>query len=282
MYNNKYDQIENMDGALIQHGSFNNRIYLMDIGNSDPEKLVSKLIILAQEKGYLKIFAKVPSSKSSPFIARGFQQEARIPFFYRGSEEAWFLGYYLNNLRKQELNCKELDNILKIARLRKRDPGIKPLSNEYLVRRCIPADVENMAKIYRIAFRTYPFPIHEPVYLRKTMETHVEYFGIETAGKLVALSSAEMDHKSRTVEMTDFATLPEWRGNKFAQHLLARMESEMKKKNIKTAYTIARAMSPGMNITFSKAGYQFGGRLKNNTNISGRIESMNVWYKFLD
>ena len=59
------------------------------------------------------------------------------------------------------------------------------------------------------------------------------------------------------------------------------MGKAMKLKGIKTAYTIARAKSAGMNITFSKAGYKFGGRLKNNTNIFGNIESMNVWYKHL-
>jgi hypothetical protein len=36
-----------------------------------------------------------------------------------------------------------------------------------------------------------------------------------------------------------------------------------------------------MNITFAKLGYRYGGRLINNTNISGSIESMNVWYKSL-
>jgi len=36
-----------------------------------------------------------------------------------------------------------------------------------------------------------------------------------------------------------------------------------------------------MNITFSKCHYSFGGTLKKNTNISGGIESMNVWYKKL-
>ncbi len=81
--------------------------------------------------------------------------------------------------------------------------------------------------------------------------------------------------------MTDFATLPKWRGKGFAQCLLLHMEKTMKRRGIKTAYTIARAMSAGMNVTFSRAGYRFGGRLKNNTNISGNIESMNVWYKQL-
>jgi len=36
-----------------------------------------------------------------------------------------------------------------------------------------------------------------------------------------------------------------------------------------------------MNITFSRMGYRYSGTLLNNTNISGRLESMNVWYKFL-
>ena len=56
---------------------------------------------------------------------------------------------------------------------------------------------------------------------------------------------------------------------------------EMKDKDIKMAYTIARAVSYGMNITFCKRGYTFAGTLINNTNISGGIENMNVWYKAL-
>jgi len=59
------------------------------------------------------------------------------------------------------------------------------------------------------------------------------------------------------------------------------MENELKKFNIHKAYTIARANSYGMNITFAKANYTFAGKLTNNTNISGDIESMNVWYKKL-
>ena len=113
------------------------------------------------------------------------------------------------------------------------------------------------------------------------MLKNIVYFGIEINKKLVALSSAEVDHDSRTVEMTDFATLPEFTGNSFASHLLERMEQDMKTRAIRTAYTIARAISTGMNITFARAGYTYTGRLINNTNIAGNIESMNVWHKIL-
>ena len=55
----------------------------------------------------------------------------------------------------------------------------------------------------------------------------------------------------------------------------------MQRRGILTAYTIARSLSYGMNITFARQGYRFGGTLTNNTEISGAIESMNVWYRSL-
>ena len=113
------------------------------------------------------------------------------------------------------------------------------------------------------------------------MLKHVAYFGIEMDKDFVSLSSAEMDTISKNVEMTDFTTLREFRGNCNASVLLRFMENQMRSRKIQTAYTIARAISPAMNITFGKAGYTYGGRLINNTNIAGQIESMNVWYKKL-
>ena len=98
---------------------------------------------------------------------------------------------------------------------------------------------------------------------------------------MIALASSAMDTALKNVEMTDFATLPEYRGKGFSQYLLKQMEDEMAKRDIKTAYTIARAISPSINITFAKMGYTYGGTLRNNTNICGRLESMNVWYKFI-
>ena len=58
--------------------------------------------------------------------------------------------------------------------------------------------------------------------------------------------------------------------------LLGRMEIEMLKKGITTLYTIARAYSYGMNITFARSGYIFSGTLPNNTQIAGGLETMNV------
>ena len=113
------------------------------------------------------------------------------------------------------------------------------------------------------------------------MNENVTYFSILKDEKIIALASAEMDVTSLNVEMTDFATLPEYQGNGLAIYLLKWMEDEMRKKNMKIAYSISRAVSFGVNIIFAKSGYEYSGTLLNNTNISGNIESMNIWYKSL-
>jgi putative beta-lysine N-acetyltransferase len=140
-------------------------------------------------------------------------------------------------------------------------------------------ELEQIVSIYSKVFASYPFPIYEPEYILKTMEGGVQYFGIETKGELVALASAEVDAQGLNAEMTDFATLPNYRGKNFSLLLLSAMEQEMKTQGIKTLYTIARLKSVGMNKTFLRCNYSYAGTLINNTNISGNIESMNVYYK---
>lgn len=268
-------------GSIIQHGPYNDRIYLLKLGDKANGKFPFDLIRMAKGNGYSKIFAKVPSSCSGRFGRAGYVEEACVPGFYSGSDAGLFMGYYLDEQRASEIDAATLDAVLHLAVSKAKAP-LAPLDeNRFSIRRCGKEDIEEMSAIYQTVFPTYPFPIHDPSYLLDTMQSHVVYFGVETEERLVALSSAEMDRSVSNVEMTDFATLLQWQRNGLAAHLLLRMEEEMKQRGIKTAYTITRAISPGMNITFSRLDYAYGGRLKNNTNISARIESMNIWYKLI-
>jgi putative beta-lysine N-acetyltransferase len=113
------------------------------------------------------------------------------------------------------------------------------------------------------------------------MEGPIRYFIIRKSYQLAAVASCEIDAENLNAEVTDFATDTQFRGMGFAGILLHAMETEMKKEGILLAYTIARATSRPINITFAGAGYHFGGLLPNNTNICGSLESMNVWYKRL-
>lgn len=276
------DKIEFFHNALIQHGRLSNRIYLMKLRKAEPIRLIPAMEKFAGLNGYTKIFAKVPAHRAEIFLSSGYQKETEVPGFFHGQEAAFFLGRYLNPQRQKESAVKEIENIIDLAcKKDKQQITSSSLPNGAILRRCIPDDAERMSGLYKEVFTSYPFPIDKPDYIIKTMLDCIVYFGIEINKKLVALSSAEMDTVSKNVEMTDFATLPEYRGKGFSSQLLKKMENEMRPRGILTAYTIARAISPGMNITFGRAGYTYGGRLINNTNIAGKIESMNVWYKNL-
>ncbi len=282
MKSTSFDRVETLScGSRIQHGSFNKRIYLIRAASEGLATLPDRLIGLARENGYGKIFAKLPESQTPPFFKAGFVLEAEIPAFYQGSEKGMFLGYFLSEERKNE-SAHQTYRMNKALALQKRHSRIKPLNTtRFTVRTCREDDLEAMAGIYRSVFSSYPFPIHDPAYLLKTMRSDVDYFGIESAGKLIALASAEKSREALHAEMTDFATLPGHRGYGLAAHLLLHMEKEMGVQGYLTLFTIARAASPGMNITFARAGYLHGGKLKNNTHIAGQIESMYIWYKHL-
>ncbi len=223
------DTIADLEGATVQHGPLNQRIYLMGLNDAAPSAVIPAMEDLARERGYTKIFAKVPESKGDPFYRIGYRAEARVPGFYNGSEAAVFLGRYFLEERKTAGDREDIDRCRHTAEERRR-AGPPALSDDdgIRIRPCTEADIPAMSDLYRETFASYPFPIHEPDYLAETMASHVTYFLAEHEGEMVALSSAEMDQSAANVEMTDFATHKGWRGRRLAMRLLLRMEKEMR------------------------------------------------------
>jgi putative beta-lysine N-acetyltransferase len=275
------DTITTFGDSILQHGKLNDRIYLMKLSKKDIPDIVEYLDELALAQGYSKIFAKVPVSAKDHFMKNGYLEEAHIPRFYDGIEDAYFMGKFFSSSRSIDNRINEINDVLNFVRSKKYDDIYFDLPEGYSFKICDKSHVSQMVEVYRMVFETYPFPIFESQYIMKTMDENIIYYSIWKNNKIVSLSSSEMDLYSSNVEMTDFATLPEFRGNGFAVYLLKKMEYEMKKKKMKISYTISRALSYGINLTFAKMNYEYSGTLLNNTNISGSFESMNVWYKFL-
>jgi len=273
------DSFEIFGDSLIQHGKHSDRVYLMKMSGADLPELIPHLDSLALEHGYTKIFAKVPAGSEERFRKHGFRREAQVPEFYRGERDVSFMGKYFVCERVQEPRPGLVKEVLAVARDKQGEAEPSELPAGCSCRRLQPADTGAMAAVYREVFSSYPFPIHDPDYLRQTMASHVIYLGVFSGEQLVAIASAELDRDGRNAEMTDFATLPDQRGRGLAGALLARLEQVAAEEGVLTAYTIARAYSFGMNITFARSGYAFAGTLTRNTQISGDLESMNVWYK---
>jgi len=275
------DRIETFGASLIQHGSHSERAYLMKMSRDDLPELIPYLDHLALTNGYTKIFAKVPETVEWQLRKDGYRTEASIPEFYHGEQEVTFMGKYFVAERASEPHPELVKAVLEAARAKQAEATLVALPAGLTGRRLLAEDATAMTAVYCEVFATYPFPIHDAGYLRETMASNVIYLGIFSGSRLVAIASAELDRKGQNAEMTDFATLPDQRGKGLANHLLAELEKVALQEGITTAYTIARAYSFGMNITFAKNGYEFAGTLTRNTQISGSLESMNVWYKTL-
>lgn len=261
--------------SLLQHGSFNDRVYLMKLAEEDFPGIIDYIETLCQENGYSKVFAVIPQPFFPQFKLKGYAMEAFVPGYFQGKVDAFFIGKFFSSKRAL-LPANEMEIFQQVLLS---NGCARPQSKDFSLRQLVPGDVKGITGIYKTVFERYPFPIHDEAYILKTMESNVDYFGVFDGDTLAAVSSAEMDFTYKNSEMTDFAVLPEYRGQGLGQTLLSFMEREIPAHGILTAYTIARLNSPGMNKTFLKGGYKYSGTLVNNTCISSGIESMNVWYK---
>jgi len=264
--------------SKISYESESKRIYLKELCPADFPDIASNLKRLLNPADFTKLFVKVPATMSTAFICENYTIEAFIPGFFNGADDVFFMAYYLDKQRqhpeKTAINSfqKLLNNPV--------NNQIKPLNPNYSIRKLSSDDANEMVEVFVRVFESYPFPIFNADYLIKSMEEETtRYFGVWNNNNLIAISSAECSEKFKNAEMTDFAVLQEYRGQKLAIYLLDYMEKNLFSEGFKTFYTIARLHSLSMNKTFFNMGYKYCGTLHNNTQISGKIESMNIWYK---
>ena len=140
-------------------------------------------------------------------------------------------------------------------------------------------DAEGLAHLYKQVFKVYPVPVSEPDYIKKSMGDGAIYMAAFKEGTIAGAVSAEVEPVYGNAEMTDCATLPDYRQYGLMQKLISALEDILRGRQIFCLYTIARARSYGMSAVFHKLGYAYRGRLANNCIISEGLEDMNVWVK---
>ena len=293
------DAVERLGTALIQHGPLSDRVYVMKLAAPDATRVFPRVDALAAERGYGKIVAKCPASAVPALVERGYRVEAEVPRFFGPEEDGAFVGRFLDPERAVDPRMDRVREVLEEARARagersvagdrsvapagaRAGSGAPPEAAAIAIAEAGADDAAALAACYGEVFDSYPFPIHDPGHLREAMRAGTRFFAAWEEGRVVAASSMEDGGTAGTLEMTDFATLPPYRGRGLASRLLLRMERAAALAGTHTVFTIARALSFGMNITFGRHGYTYAGTLINNTQIASSIESMNVWYRHLD
>ena len=188
---------------------------------------------------------------------------------------------FLNSDRLMNIETTRLQEFSELLKVSHKNISASR-KEKYVIKILDSSHVDKITELYKETFITYPFPIFNADYINMLMKNNqAEFFGAFDKDKLIVVSSAEIDKSGLNAEMTDFATHKDYRGQKLSIQLLRKMEKAVKNYGIKTVYSIARLNSIAINKTFINQQYKYAGTLIKNTNISGSIENMNVWYKYL-
>ncbi len=271
------DTVAMLGQSRVHHGPHNDRVYLFHLNPADLPGITGRILALAKDRGYSRIFARVPAPARDHFVSCGYTPKARLRGLFRGEVDGYYMANYLDTTPG---DGNGIDDVLAVARAKARQGAAdRRLDPGFTCAPAAPADAPELAAVYREVFETYPVPIHDPAYLAQEMQGWLRCFCIRDGNRIAAVASAAVDPDALFAEMTGFATLPEYRGRGFAGRLLRRMEAEMRRLGMKTVFAVARARSYPASITFARAGYTCAGTLAKSVNICGSLEDMNVWYR---
>ena len=264
--------------AKVHLSPLNKRIVIKEYQGENLQGLITKLKTMAKQQKFTKIWVKAYEEDAEQFKELGFTKEAVIKDYYPNSN-ALSMAYYLSEDRKQMVNRDKEEKIINsLSNLQSEKEEID-LAADYQFKLADVEDLLDLAQLYDRVFDSYPYPINEVSYLKEMLSENVIYALVYDGNSLVAAASAETVPKYKNAEMTDFATLKNYRGQGLASYLLQELEEELKKRDYNCLYTIARAKIAGVNKIFAQANYQYTGRLIQNCNIAGGLEDMNLWCK---
>jgi putative beta-lysine N-acetyltransferase len=266
--------------AAIELDEYNSRIKLMRYKTDDLESLALHLEELAKERGIGKVMIYADPDDESAFEKLGFEKEGEISVFFDG-EPAFILSRFLDDRRAVAKEEDKKDSIVEMAEQTEELDEPPTLDPAFTLRHATPDDARELAELYRLVFKTYPTPIHEEEFIRECMQNDVYFTVVTHQGKIISSASADVFTKYNCAEITDCATHPDYRGKGLLSAIIFDLEQRMKKAGVPNLFSLTRAVSAGMNIVTAKLGFEYQGRLIQNSHIAGQFEDMNIWVKKL-
>lgn len=246
-----------------------------------PEQIAQLDLLMRQQAEEIdasKVIVYGKKADVEQWQSLGYRLEGRIDGFFQG-ENAYLLSLFLTRERATSAACELAEECLAISLSKAGTGGDKELPPEYRIREATEQDAEELSRLYALVFATYPTPMDDPDYIRKTMQEGTRYLVAEHRGTIACAASAEVSARFGSAEMTDCATHPAHAGKGLLQPIFQVLEQKMEEMGVYYLYTLTRAQSAGMNVTAAKMGYQYRGRLINNCTIFSGYEDMNIWVK---
>lgn len=248
------------------------------LGN--PASMMTRINEMAKEHGMTKAIVKAKRNDVELLLSRGYIIEAIIKQYYRGDDAYCMSLYYDIERRTSEEWIKEdtiLNDVLKLSL----SSPTKELDKSFEMHLGKTEDAAQLAELYGSVFESYPTPMNEKDYIEEVMDEGTIFYIIKKDDVIISAASAEINYEYSNAEITDCATLPQFRKHGFMKLLISELEKELFNKHVFCAYSLARSLSFGMNASFHQLGYTYTGRLIKNCDIFGKFEDMSVWVKDL-
>ncbi|MDK8179769.1 putative beta-lysine N-acetyltransferase [Paenibacillus sp. UMB4589-SE434] len=258
---------------------YNKRLRVDDY-RGNPNSVFERVQELMQLHYFTKVFIKARHYDWGCFLTHGYMLEAVIKGYFQG-HDAFNMALYTDLERRTSDYWIYEDQLLAEVQALPLKSELNKSAAGFLLRQATDQDANVLAALYRQVFATYPTPMHDPLYVEHIIQEGTIFHVAELQGQLVSAASAEINTTFHNAEMTDCATLHTCRNKGLMRLLLQELEQELLRRNITCAYSLARALSTGMNAVFKQLGYEYGGRMTKNCNIYDKFEDMNVWTKTL-
>ncbi|PMC34867.1 putative beta-lysine N-acetyltransferase [Bacillus sp. UMB0899] len=253
----------------IDHYRGNMTQILQEISHISEEDFCEKVIFYTRQEHWQQL------------LSHGYELEGVISGYFSGTDNFIMTLYTKNERRTSQHWVKENKILEDIKGKGLNNMNEKPIPNEYIIRKAEVGDTKQLADLYGKVFQVYPTPMDDPKYVEHMIHDGNLFYLVEYQNEIVSAASADVNMINHNAELTDCATLPAYRKHGLMKKLLMDLEKDLRKNGIFCAYSLARALSFGMNSAFHQLGYQYQGRLTNNCYIYDKLEDMNIWRKDL-
>ncbi|KIL35506.1 beta-lysine acetyltransferase [Cohnella kolymensis] len=275
-YTNRIEKEDDFEAYLCVD-YFNKRLRVDDY-RGDLHSLCLRISEIAKENALTKIFIKSRENDWQTLLSKGYMLEGIYKGYFNGSD-AFCMALYFDLERRTSDYWMEEDRILNDVLLLPLKRERTPVPENFTLRLASEQDAGQLASLYKAVFQTYPTPMTNPSYIEKVMREGTIFYLFEVSGVTVSAASVEMNTVYGNAEITDCATLPAFRKHGLLRLLIHALEDNLLERNITCGYSLARALSFGMNAALFQLGYRYYGRLTKNCEIYDKFEDMNLWVK---
>ncbi len=239
-------------------------------------ELTDELVKLSKQHYLSKIWLWAYPDDVPAFVRCGFQQEGQLTGKHATGPTV-SLAYYVDTQRSKSRDLEMEDGILAQVKALPLRP-LLPLSAKLEVRLLDLRDSSAISRLMSQVFVSYPTPLDQD-YIKTLITKSYLFYGAFSGEELVSMAAAYPDRNWGRCEITDCATLPDFRGWALTERLINLLETEVCQLGPYVLYTLARATLPAVNRVFHRIGFNYRGRLINNCDIAGALEDMNLWVK---